>query len=250
MSGLVIWQAVDPWPVACFAAKLEPVMQPFPVHLTVGFAATTALAVILLLRATPERRTTLYVLLLWLLLQGAVALTGFYLDQSGMPPRFVLLIGPPLVFIGALFGTAWGRRCIDGLDAARLTLLHVVRIPVEFILLGLFHHGAIPEVMTFEGRNFDILSGLTAPLVYYYGYVKNALGKRFLLGWNIACLGLLANVVTHAILAAPTPFQQIAFDQPNVGVLHFPFVWLPCAVVPLVLFAHLVSIRRLVGTKV
>ncbi len=180
-----------------------------------------------------------------MLVQGAVAITGFYLNEKGMPPRFVLLIGPALLCILLLFLTSSGRSFIDSLDAGRLTLLHVVRIPVELVLLGLFLHGAIPEVMTFEGRNFDIISGFSAPLVYYFGYVQKRLGKGLLIAWNLVCLSLLVNVVAHAILAAPTDFQRIGFDQPNVGVLYFPFVWLPGLVVPLVLFAHLVSIRRL-----
>ena len=99
--------------------------------------------------------------------------------------------------------------------------------------------------MTFEGRNLDILSGLTAPLIYYFGYVKKQLPKSVLLGWNILCLGLLINIVRLAILSAPFPFQTLAFDQPNIAILYFPFVWLPCCVVPLVLLSHLATIRKL-----
>lgn len=216
-----------------------------PFTLAFTFVATVLLALVLFLRASAVQRTTLFVLVCWLLLQGAIAGTGFYLDESGMPPRVVLLFGPPVLLIFMLFATASGRRYIDGLDAGRLTLLHVVRIPVEFVLFGLYVRGAIPEVMTFEGRNFDILSGLSAPLVYYFGYMKPKLSKGGLIAWNIVCIALLVNVVGHAVLAAPTPFQRIAFDQPNMAVLYFPFVWLPCFVVPVVLFAHLVCLRKL-----
>jgi hypothetical protein len=41
------------------------------------------------------------------------------------------------------------------------------------------------------------------------------------------------------------PFQQFAFDQPNIAVLYFPFIWLPSCVVPLVLLSHLAAIRQL-----
>jgi len=47
-------------------------------------------------------------------------------------------------------------------------------------------------------------------------------------------------------LSARTPFQQLAFDQPNIGVTLFPFVWLPSVVVPLVLVSHIAAIRQLV----
>jgi hypothetical protein len=61
----------------------------------------------------------------------------------------------------------------------------------------------------------------------------------------VICLGLLINIVSNAILSAPFPFQQFAFDQPNIAVLYFPFIWLPCCVVPLVLLSHLAAIRQL-----
>lgn len=132
---------------------------------------------------------------------------------------------------------------MDGLDIKTLTLLHIVRIPVEIVLFWLFVHNTVPELMTFEGRNFDIFSGITAPIVFYFGFVKKRLNKKVLLAWNVICLGLLINIVTNAILSAPFPFQQFAFDQPNTAVLYFPFNWLPACVVPLVLFSHLVAIR-------
>ncbi|HYK56589.1 MAG TPA: hypothetical protein VEV15_08905 [Flavisolibacter sp.] len=103
----------------------------------------------------------------------------------------------------------------------------------------------MPQLMTFEGRNLDVLSGLTAPLIYYYGFVKKSLGAKTLLAWNVVCLAILSFTVVNAVLSAPTPFQQFGFDQPNIAVLYFPFVWLPGTVVPLVYFSHLASIRRL-----
>jgi hypothetical protein len=63
--------------------------------------------------------------------------------------------------------------------------------------------------------------------------------------WNLVCLGLLLNIILNAVLSAPVPFQKFAFDQPNIAVLYFPFVWLPSCVVPLVLLSHLAAIRKL-----
>ena len=103
--------------------------------------------------------------------------------------------------------------------------------------------------MTFEGRNLDIISGLTAPLIYYIVFVKKWAGNTLLLVWNIICLCLLLNIVATAVLSAPFPFQQLGFDQPNIAILYFPFVWLPCCIVPIVFFSHLVSIRYLLRNK-
>lgn len=204
------------------------------------------MTVLLFYRAARYSKTVLRILTVWLVVQGIIALTGFYTFTDTLPPRFILLAGPALLLIVLLFCTRQGRAFIDGLDLQTLTLLHIIRIPVELVLFWLFFFGVVPELMTFEGRNFDILSGLTAPVVFYFVFIKNKLGKKTLLVWNFICLGLLFNIVIHAVLSAPSPFQKMAFDQPNVAVLYFPFVWLPCCVVPLVLLSHLAAIRQLI----
>ena len=103
--------------------------------------------------------------------------------------------------------------------------------------------------MTFEGRNFDIVSGITAPIIFYFFFVKKSWRVSLLLAWNFICLGLLLNIVVNAALSAPFAFQQFAFDQPNIAVLHFPFVWLPSFIVVIVLLSHLAAIRKLVKLK-
>jgi len=127
-------------------------------------------------------------------------------------------------------------------------LFHVIRIPVELVLFWLFVYRYLPKEMTFEGRNVDLLAGLSAPLIYYFGFVKKRLTSRIIITWNIISLGLLLNIVVIAILSLPTPFQKFGFEQPNQALLHFPYVWLPCGLVPMVLYAHLITIQHfLVG---
>jgi hypothetical protein len=128
-----------------------------------------------------------------------------------------------------------------------MTLLHTVRVLVEIVLFLLFIHKAVPGRMTFEGRNFDILAGLTAPVIFYFGFIRKRLDRKIILMWNFICLGLLLNIVVNAVLSAPFPFQKFAFDQPNIAILYFPFNWLPSCVVPLVLLSHLATIRQLLN---
>lgn len=216
-----------------------------PLSISILFVGTTALTVWLFYRATNYNRSVLAVLAGWAALQLVAAFAGFYQRTDTIPPRLALLIGPPILLIISLFSAKRGRQFIDSLRLYQLTLLHTIRIIVEIILFMLFISKAIPEVMTFEGRNFDILAGLTAPFVYYFAFVRRQLSRRALLFWNLLCLGLLTNIVVTALLSAPTPFQRLAFDQPNIAIQYFPFVWLPSVVVPIVLFSHLTAIRRL-----
>lgn len=221
-------------------------MLDLPLYISVVFILTTLLTIFIFYKATNNSATTLLILLLWIALQAFVSLSGFYTVANTIPPRFAFLVLPAVLFIVGLFITAKGKIFIDGLDLQKLTILHVVRFPVELVLYWLFLSKKVPQLMTFEGRNFDILAGLSAPLIYYFVFVKTAIGKRGLLLWNIICLGLLINIVFNAVLSAPFPFQQFGFDQPNIAILYFPFVWLPCCVVPLVLTAHLAAIRKLI----
>ncbi|GGD44289.1 hypothetical protein GCM10011514_05280 [Emticicia aquatilis] len=216
-----------------------------PAYVAISFTATTLLSIWLFFKATNHSKQTLIFLISWAILQSFAALSGLYLNTSAVPPRILLSLLPVFIFIGVLFNSQKGKAFIDSLSLEKLTLLHTVRVPVEIVLYWLFLHKAIPQLMTFEGRNFDILAGITAPIIYYFVFVKKKLSHKILLGWNIVCLLLLINIVVNAILASPVPFQQFAFEQPNIAILYFPYNLLPSVVVPLVLFSHLVVIRRL-----
>lgn len=221
-------------------------MENLPVYISLVFGLTTFLTVWLFYKATNNSKKTFIILLIWLALQTLIGLSDFYTITDTTPPRFLLLVIPPLLLITGLFTTPKGRQYIDSLNIKTLTVLHAVRIPVEIVLFWLFVSKAVPELMTFEGRNFDILSGLTAPVIFYFGFVRKQLNKKIILIWNFICLGLLINIVANAVLSAPFPFQKFAFDQPNIAVLYFPFIWLPSCVVPLVLLSHLATIRQLI----
>jgi hypothetical protein len=100
-------------------------------------------------------------------------------------------------------------------------------------------------MLTFEGQNFDVVVGLSAPVIFYSGFVRRNIDKRIIWYWNLLALVLLVNLVVTAILSGPFPFQRFAFDQPDVAFLYFPFIWMPCCVVPLLLLSHLAALRQL-----
>ncbi|MBK0404263.1 hypothetical protein I5M27_14800 [Adhaeribacter sp. BT258] len=220
-----------------------------PFYIPAFFILTTGLTGWFFYRATNRSRVALIIALLFLVIQMALALTGFFAVTHTVPPRLVLQAPPVVLFIISFFFFTKGKQFLDSLNLKFLTLLHIVRVPVELVLYWLFLYKGVPELMTFEGRNFDIISGLTAPLVYYFAFVKKSLSPKVILIWNFVCLGLLFNIVINAILSAPTPIQQFAFDQPNIAILYFPFVWLAGFIVPVVLLAHLAAIRQLLSGK-
>jgi hypothetical protein len=220
-------------------------MQHLNVSIYLAFGATVLLAISLIYKATRYSKPFLLGLLAYITLQSVLGIFGFYNASATSTARFPLLFGPPLPFLLSQFVTHKGRAFLDSLDLPVLTLLHIIRIPVELVLFGLFVHQSVPEAMTFHGRNFDILSGITAPVVYYFAFVKKVLSRPVIIAWNVITLLLLLNVVSSAILSLPARFAQFGFEQPNIALGYFPFVLLPALLVPMVMLATFAAIRQL-----
>ncbi|MEM6297431.1 MAG: hypothetical protein AAF740_01955, partial [Bacteroidota bacterium] len=110
-------------------------------------------------------------LVLWLILQVVLSMIGVYSENLNSLPPKIFLFGllPTILVIVWLF--IFKHRFIDGLPIKPLTYIHLVRIPVEFVLLWLFLEDQIPQIMTFEGWNFDILMGLSTPIIIFFGFI-------------------------------------------------------------------------------
>ena len=194
-------------------------------------------------------RLLLFLIPFWMLFQAVFALSGFYLHVESIPPRLpIFAVLPAVVLIVVCFLTSSGRDFIEKLPLKSLTILHVIRIPVELTLAWLFEQGLIPQVMTFHGWNYDILSGILSVIVTLLAFRGGKVNTKLLVAFNVIGLVLLTNIVTIAILAVQSPMQKLGFDQPNRGVLYFPYIWLPAMIVPIVLFCHLTSLWKLLKT--
>lgn len=222
-------------------------MHATPLIISLLFIATTLAGVFIFARSMSHPRPFFLLAFGWMLVQSALAISGFFENNMGTPPRFLFLAGPPMLTILTLLFTNRGRNWIKTLNPAPLTLFHTIRIPVELVLYGLYLSHNIPELMTFEGKNPDILTGITAPIIYFLAFKRKILFNKLLLLWNLAGLAFLVNIVSHAVLSVPSPFQQLAFEQPNIAILYFPFNWLPALVVPLAFLSHLAVLLQLSG---
>lgn len=205
-----------------------------------AFILTAILAMVGLTVASRFHEGVVSIMLGWAVLIAAFSLPGFFENIESQPPRFVFVLLPALV----LTWLAYRKLKSQSLRLPFLIAINILRIPVEMILYQLFLQGKVPELMTYRGWNFDILTGLTAVVILGL-YALNKLNRWVFITWNWMGLGLLAIIVVVAVLSSPTPLQQFAFEQPNVAVLKFPFIWLPAVVVPIVLLSHLLMIRNL-----
>jgi hypothetical protein len=223
-----------------------------PAYVSIVFILTTFLTAGFLVYSirrpdteSAPARIVLFALPFWMIFTAVLALGGFFQTVDSFPPRvFSVGVLPVLLFVLTYF-VFFRKTFIERLNLKTLTLLHVVRVPVEIVLLCLFQSGVVPQIMTFEGRNLDILSGISAPLIYYLAFRGGKVHKGLLIVWHIAALGLLFNIVIIAALSIPSPMQRLGLDQPNVGVMYFPYIWLPAIVVTAVLFSHLAALWML-----
>ena len=200
-----------------------------------------------------ERRrnmlVSILVIFVWLAFANIIAMSGMLWDFTNMPPKLLLITLPPLIFILMLFVSKPFHELFESIGHFWIIYAQSFRILMEFILWLLYRYHVIPVQMTFEGRNFDILIGLSAPFIAYFCFIKKSWSEKVALVWNIVGLLVLANIVVVAVLSAPYPFRYFMNEPVNTIVFHLPFVWLPSFVVPFALMLHLISIRRLVTKK-
>ena len=118
-----------------------------------------------------------------------------------------------MVVSGAFIAIIWVglnkklRPLILEIPPAWIHHLQAFRIGIEFILLGLFLENVIPVQMTFEGYNFDILSGILGPIIAWFCFTRKSWPKSIAIAYNIIGMGLLFTILTIAILSAPFPFR-------------------------------------------
>lgn len=181
-------------------------------------------------------------LLAWLLATGWLAFQGYFQDFAIRPPRLFLFVGPAFLIIAcAMFFRSWRER-VSKMPVTTLTYIHIVRIPVELCLWWLFGAGLVAEEMTFEGANFDIIAGISAPFAGVFLVGKKSNNRGAAIAWHLICLGLVLNIVIRAIGLTPYFYDGSGTELQNLAVFDLPYVWLPTFVVPAVIFSHFAAL--------
>lgn len=181
-------------------------------------------------------------LVAFLLAPGGLAALGVLDGYDPVPWPLLLIAAVSLVTVVTLL-SSFGARLAVRISLAWLVGFQAFRIAVELLLHRLADEGVIPAVMTYEGANFDILTGLSAAVLGLV-LVGRALPVWALHAWNAMGLVLLLVIVGIATAATPV-FGAFPDGPPNRLPGVFPFVWLPTVLVQLALAGHLLLFRRL-----
>ena len=78
-------------------------MENVPVFISIVFGFTVLLTVLLFNKAANKQKTVLIVITAWIVIQSLIGLSGFYAVSNATPPRFMLLVLPPVMLIVLLF---------------------------------------------------------------------------------------------------------------------------------------------------
>jgi hypothetical protein len=187
------------------------------------------------------------VALFWVVSTGLIAASGKLSDFSKMPPPIVVFATVCGVLTVCVAFSAYGTLWMRGLSFSQLIGFQVFRIAAEALLYYAYLNGRAPIQMTFEGYNFDILTGLTAlPVAWWIGRRPS---RTVVFVWNLAGLFLLITIVGISVASAPTPLRVFMNEPANTFVSTFPYVWLPSVLVQYALLGHLLCLRKLWDTR-
>ena len=200
---------------------------------------------LVLVRFVParDRIAVLGGLTVWAFFATAVGAAGTRIlrDSRALPPLLVL---PAVALVVLLARSRVGARLASAIPAYVLIGLASYRLGVEVFLHQLSRAGVVPRMLTYEGANFDLIIGLSAPVVAWLLYTGR-IGPRLAIGWSVFGMAMLLNVVVRSILTAPGPLHLLTSEVENRAVTTFPYTYIPGLLAPLAMALHVLSIRAL-----
>ncbi len=194
-------------------------------------------------RAAKSWQLTLFILA-WMLIAAALALSGKLNHFNATPPPIGLLVVSGLIATIAVGTSRLVARLVE-LPFAVLIAAQAVRILVEILIHASSTIGLAPRQMTWDGYNFDVVTGITALVFAPFAGIAPS---WFIFSWNCLGLALLLWVTGIAAVSFPTAFQLLRPD--NIWVASFPYVWLPSILVTAALLGHIIVFRKLATKRI
>ncbi len=178
---------------------------------------------------------------LWLVATGLAALSGTL--SSFSLPLFAAL----MVLTGGAAFSRVGAALMAAVGPVGLIGFQFFRVPVAVFLQGMYQAGQAPVQITYEGLNFDIFAGLTAPAMAWLVW-RGKVGSYAIWAWNAFGLVLLAEAIVIAVLSMPTEFRVFTNEPTSMFATYAPYIWLPTVLAPAALLGHLLVLRWLLSS--
>jgi hypothetical protein len=187
---------------------------------------------------------TLVAIAAWVVILSGLAIAGFFRNFS-LPPRPALAILLPVFAILILSYSKRFTALLKTMPPQWPVLLQSFRIVVEILLWLAFTRGLLPRQMTFEGNNFDMLSGILGLFTGWVILQNKSWWKMAVAIYNITGLVLLLNILVIAVLSMTTPIRYFMNEPANTIIAEFPFIYLPGILVVIAAGLHIISLRQL-----
>ncbi len=182
----------------------------------------------------------------YLVIPAVLAQIGALDRYDPLPaPALILVLALTLITVAITTFSALGARLTRAVPLGGIIAPQAFRIPIEWVLHRLYLEGVIPVQMTYSGRNFDIITGITGLALGGWLLSGRTAHRGVVLAWNIVGLLLLVNIVAIAVLSTPVPFRRFTDGPANLLPSTFPYVWLPSFLVQVALGSHLLVFRHL-----
>ncbi|TGM42357.1 hypothetical protein EHQ92_16310 [Leptospira biflexa] len=164
-----------------------------------------------------------------------------FLETFSFPPRMPLLAISFTIIAGLLIIKSPLFSVIRSFGSEKILLFQVWRLIPEMVIFVNVQSGIQAEIMTFTGNNYDILTALTAPILYFVTK-KYTLRFKWILIWNVLSLINLIHTLMMGVLSAPYPIQVYMTEPSNQIIGFFPMTIIPLYFVPVAILSHLFGI--------
>ena len=236
MSGAAVFHPPDAVSTSIFIAIVAAVLLALLAAVWRGAAADGA---------RPAARAA-YVALgafVWLMVLGEFVSKGAVAHAP--MPALLVYVGASNLMALAVGLSPIGASIARGVPIAALVAFQSFRLPLELILHDWARQGSIPWTMTWNGSNFDIVSGVVALLAAPFA------ARSRPVAWAANAIGLLLllNVARVAILSSPLPFAWHV-EPPLLLAAHHPYALIVPVCVAGALLGHVVLTRALLRPRV
>lgn len=224
-------------------------MPPIPIDIAIGFTLLPLIVLasfsVLLVKQSRSLWWIAAVMAVWAMFTAVMAYGGVLANFASFPPWIPILAVAQLAFAVWLGWFSSWSELLARIPQYFLVGMQCFRVPVELLLATLATRKLLAIEMTYYGRNFDILEGMTAIALAIWLKRRGEEPLRFVvLAWNLMGLSLVTVVLVHGLLSVPYPSQLLHLSVSTFVIAHFPVVWLLTLLVPMAYLLHFASIKR------
>jgi hypothetical protein len=193
------------------------------------------------IRSWITHSTLLYISIVVIALLAGVS--GIFNRFDRFPPPIMIFFVYMIALSFFLGFSKFGTLLVKHLTISELIGFQSFRILAELALFLGLREGRTPIQLTFEGYNFDIITGISAVFLGVLFRSRNLLNLAF--AWNTVGLGFLLVVMFIANTSLPTPLRIFMNEPSNIWVTQFPYILLPGILVVSALTGHLLTFRKI-----